>query len=139
MKKEIKVLLAEDNPVDVLLVTHTLEGDFQSAKITSVESRNDFIRALEHEVYDVILCDHSLRDFNSLDALMILNQSKKEIPFIVITGTNNPELAFKAINTGAYDYVLKSDILHLTTAAKNAINFYELKNELKRMKEKSNN
>ncbi len=127
---EIKILLVEDNPVDVLMITHTLEMDYPSVKIVTVELKDDYIKALNWSDFDLILCDHFLSDMTSLDALEILKETGKEIPFIVVTASGSPDISSKAIKEGAYDYLLKSDTPHLTITVRNALNHHKLKREV---------
>lgn len=130
LDSKIKVLLVEDNPVDVLMITHVLEIDYPSAKIITVDLKEDYIKALNWSDFDLILCDHFLKDMTSLEALDILNESKREIPFIIVTANSNPDTSSEALKKGAYDYLLKSDVSHLTITVRNALNHHKLKREV---------
>lgn len=135
MKTDIKVLLAEDNPIDVAMITHVLESDYSSVNITTVDKKADYTHAISHSDFDIILCDHFLKDFNSFEALDIVSAMRLDTPLIIVTGNGSQDLAFRGIQKGAYDYVLKSDMQHLTTAVRNALNYYSLKAEVRKLKE----
>lgn len=130
LDSKIKVLLVEDNPVDVLMITHILETDYPSVKIVTVELMDDYVKALDWSDFDLILCDHFLKDMTSLDALDILNETKRDTPFIIVTGNSDSNISSEAIRKGAYDYLLKSDVPHLTITVRNALNHHKLKREV---------
>jgi DNA-binding NtrC family response regulator len=137
MKRKIKVLIAEDNPVEALLITHTLEAEFDHIEFARAECKNTFYDAINNDEFDVILCDHFLNDITSLEALDKVREFDSEVPFIVVTSNKDNELARKAINEGAYDYVLKSDLFRLPTAVKNALDYFSVKRELEVIKEEA--
>ncbi len=51
-----------------------------------VDTKEQFVSALHTFNADVILSDHFLPTFNSLEALAITRQSGFQIPFILVTG-----------------------------------------------------
>jgi CheY-like chemotaxis protein len=136
LDRKIKVLVAEDSPVDALLIAHSLETEFESIEIIQSQCRSSFNDALQKSAYDIILCDHFMTDITSLEALEKVKKSNANanVPFIVVTSHNDNELARKVINEGAYDYVLKSDLFRLPTAVKNALNYFSAKHELEEIK-----
>src|SRR5207302_3682823 len=94
-----------------------------------VDTKKEYIKALEEFHPDIILSDHSLPTFNSLEALQILKQSGIDIPFILITATVSEEFAVNVMKEGASDYVLKDRLQRLPSAVINAIRKYQLDNE----------
>ena len=136
MIKTIKILIAEDSPVDALMITHALETEIQSMEIARADCKSSFAEALTKATYDIILCDHFMNDTTSLEALDALKNSNSETPFIIVTSHDNHELAREAIEQGAYDYVLKSDLFRLPTAVKNAVNYSTVKQELVEIKKR---
>ena len=71
MSDKLRILHLEDNPEDVELVRETIAAQGIDAGITDVETRADFINALEKEEYDLILADYTLPSFDGLSALAI--------------------------------------------------------------------
>jgi DNA-binding NtrC family response regulator len=134
MKRKIKILVAEDSPVDALLITHALESEFPSMDISRASCRASFGEALNNTSYDIILCDHFMNDFTSLEALEKVKNTGSDVQFIVVTNHNDHNLATSVIDKGAYDYVLKSDLFRLPTAVKNALNYSGLKKELEELR-----
>jgi signal transduction histidine kinase len=75
---------------------------------------------LNEFVPDVILSDHALPQFNSVEALKI-TRSSSNVPFILVTGTVSEEFAVSCLKQGADDYVLKSNLVRLPSAIVNAL------------------
>ena len=90
------------------------------------------MKALEDFHPDVILSDHALPQFNSVEALAICRKNSLNMPFILVTGTVSEEFAVSCLKQGADDYVLKSNLVRLPTAIINALKQRNV--ELKRKK-----
>src|SRR6185503_11138732 len=127
MHRRLKILHIEDVPSDAELVDRTLKkAGIEFEKVT-VDSKTDYIDALNGFNPDVILSDHSRPAFNSLEALKILKeQQKADIPFILITATVSEEFAVSVMKEGASDYVLKDRLQRLPSAVINALEKFQL-------------
>lgn len=130
MEKELKILMLEDLEEDVGLIERTLNK--QGIVFTSrrVDTREEFVEALDSFDPDVILSDHALPQFNSLEALTICRKQHVDVPFILVTGTVSEEFAVNCLKQGADDYVLKSNLVRLPSAIQNALK--QRHHELKR-------
>lgn len=121
MEKSIKVLLLEQLAEDAKLVESELIKGNIIAKTLVVNNKPDFVKALTEFAPDVILSDHTLPDFHSIEALSIVKQSKLDIPFILTTSAVSEEFAVKALQEGADDYILKANLSRLPAAVNNVI------------------
>ncbi|HZX59424.1 MAG TPA: PAS domain S-box protein, partial [Mucilaginibacter sp.] len=129
MAENLKILHIEDIQSDAELVERTLKRSGVTFERLLVDTREDYIKALDEFDPDVILSDHSLPAFNSLEALKILKESGRNIPFILITATVSEEFAVSVMKEGAADYVLKDRLQRLPNAVLNAIGKYQSDNE----------
>ena len=66
MKLSLRILHLEDDKNDVELVRADLEEEGFSCAVINVETRRDFISALEKNVFDIILADYKLPSFDGL-------------------------------------------------------------------------
>lgn len=57
--------------------------------------------------FNLIISDYLLPGKNGLEVFSILNNEGINIPFLIITGINDIELAVKAIKSGISDFILK--------------------------------
>jgi signal transduction histidine kinase len=121
MQKELKILMLEDLQDDVGLIERTLNKQGITFVSRRVDTRDEFIEALNNFDPDVILSDHALPQFNSLEALTICRKQHVDVPFILVTGTVSEEFAVSCLKQGADDYVLKSNLVRLPSAIQNAL------------------
>lgn len=117
----LKIILLEDFSDDVDLVNDILKKEGLSFVLRTVDTRNDFIRLLSEFIPDVVLSDHSMPQFNSIEALHICKAVELQVPFILVTGTVSEEFAVQCIREGADDYVLKSNLTRLPSAILGAL------------------
>lgn len=118
MEEELKILMLEDVPEDAELLERMLKKEKISFTALRVDERAKYTEALTDFAPDVILSDHSLPQFNSIEALEICQSMALDVPFIVVTGSVSEEFAVNCIKRGADDYVLKSNLSRLPVAIK---------------------
>jgi signal transduction histidine kinase len=121
MKKDIHILMLEDDAADVELTKFALRKGGLSFSMARVETRPDYERELEQNPPTLILSDYSLPGFNGHAALEIARQRCPEIPFIFVTGTMGEEVAIETLKSGATDYVLKTRLSRLMPAVNRAL------------------
>lgn len=125
MKNELRILVLEDVPADVVLINHELRAAGLTFQAKRVETRDDFLRELEENPPDVILSDHGLPAFDGFSALAIARDRCPETPFIFVTGSMGEELAIDSLRSGATDYVLKTRMSNLAPAIQRALRLAE--------------
>ncbi len=116
MGKTLRVLNIEDSQADTKLLERHLTVAGYDPIIERVENPDGMSAALAAKVWDVVVCDYTMPHFNALLALDVLQQSGKDLPFIIISGTVGEELAVNAMLTGAHDYIPKDNLTRLIPA-----------------------
>ena len=107
----IKTLLIEDNESYSRLVAKMLGGTEKiEVIIECVDTLAKGIEALEENRYDLVLLDLQLPDSEGLKSFAELHKRYTDIPVIVLTGTSDEELAVKAVQLGAQDYLIKGEV-----------------------------
>jgi len=109
----IKILFLEDSEQDVEFVIFELETASITAIPKQVISKKDFLDALETFYPDIILADYSLPMFNGMHAFRLFKERNLCIPFILVTGSLNEELAVECLSEGIDDFILKSSFKRL--------------------------
>jgi K+-sensing histidine kinase KdpD len=135
MNVHLKILSLEDVEDDIGLIERTLSRNNISFEIKRVDTRADFVGALRHFRPDVILSDHSLPQFNSVEALKICKRLHSSVPFILVTGAVSEEFAVTCLKEGADDYVLKSNLARLPSAIQNALKQREAEAQQRRVEQ----
>ncbi|MGA2030523.1 MAG: response regulator, partial [Verrucomicrobiota bacterium] len=121
MTTPLNILLVEDSADDAALVIAELRKNGFDFKWKRVETEVDYRANLNLEI-NVILSDFSLPQFSTMRALGLLQESKLDIPFIVVSGTIGEERAVESMKAGATDYVLKEKLNRLGPVVKRALN-----------------
>jgi signal transduction histidine kinase len=121
MEKGLKVLVLEDMDEDLELIERTLTKAGLDFEAKRVDTKEEFIEALNNFPADVILSDHSLPQFNSFEALKICRKQGLKTPFILVTGAVSEEFAVNSLKEGADNYVLKSNLTRLPSAINTAL------------------
>lgn len=120
--RELKILMLEDVAEDAGLI----EGILRKADVHFISMRVDgeqeFEEALDRFRPDVVLSDHALPQFNSIEALKICQKKGILVPFILVTGTVSEEFAVNCLKQGVDDYILKSNLSRLPSAIITALN-----------------
>lgn len=131
MEQELRILMLEDNPVDVELISYALRKgklDFVSKR---VQTEEDFRRELAGFQPDILLLDFELPDFDGLLALTIAKSITPDTPAIFVTGVMGEESAVNMLHQGATDYVLKDNLSRLVPAVERALREVEELAQLK--------
>lgn len=121
MKEKIRILHLEDLASDVEMVERVLKKAEILFEKVVVDEKAEFEAALHSFKPDIILSDHSLPTFDSIQALKMVQGSGRRIPFILVTGTTSEEFAVDVIKQGADDYILKDRLQRLPNAILNVL------------------
>ena len=106
--KPITVLLIEDNADDAVLIQMSLSRDSRGPFI--VKHADRLVQGLEllsSGGADIVLLDLGLPDTHGLDSFERMHAYAPAVPIIVLTGNDDDDLAIKAVQEGAQDYLVK--------------------------------
>ena len=111
----------EDLDCDVELIGRELRKAGLDHEIRRVETKAQFLAALEEFHPAIILADYTLPQFSALEAFKLLREIHCQVPVIVVTGSHSEEVAVECMKEGAEDYILKSSLTRLPRALQNAL------------------
>jgi len=121
VKKDLHILMLEDDAADAELTRFTLRKGGLHFSVVRVDSKEEFLNELEQRPPALILSDYSLPGFDGNEALTLARQKCPETPFIFVTGTMGEEVAIETLKNGATDYVLKTRLSRLIPAVHRAL------------------
>jgi PAS domain S-box-containing protein len=121
MSKPLHLLQVEDSESDAALIRHNLKRAGYELTWERVETALEMREALSRCHWDVIISDYRLPEFNASAALAVLQESKLDIPFIVVSGTIGEDLAVALMKAGAHDYLMKDSLTRLAPAVEREI------------------
>jgi len=133
MKSSPHILHLEDDPKDAALVQSTLQAEGIDGITTCVQSRDDFVAALEGGGIDLIFSDFSLPGFDGLSAVELVRNRWPAIPLILVSGALGEEPAIDSLKSGATDYVLKNSLSRLAPAVRRAMQGVEERAERRQL------
>lgn len=105
---DLKILLAEDNEVNQMLVVNLLTKWGWSVDVAS--DGNEALGKLNHKAYDVILMDvhmPELDGYEATKAIRKLEKPKSEIPIMAMTASALSDEAARCLEVGMDDYISK--------------------------------
>ncbi len=107
----LKLLLVEDNPGDARLIQEMIGqrggGQFHLQTCTDLQGARQILAG---NGVQLVLMDLGLPDSVGLDSYENLRAVAPRVPIIVLSGTNDQDLAVKAVAQGAQDYLVKGQV-----------------------------
>ncbi|WP_136590457.1 hybrid sensor histidine kinase/response regulator [Salinigranum halophilum] len=109
-----RILLVEDNESDARLIEEYLREEHWPGlegrpELHRVERLNAALAEAGEEV-DLVLLDLELPDSSGLETLAAMLDASGDEPVVVLTGLDDERVGIEAVERGAQDYVIKSDL-----------------------------
>ncbi|MFC1841215.1 HD domain-containing phosphohydrolase [Thermodesulfobacteriota bacterium] len=100
-----KILIVDDDES----VRRTLERIIKKIQpeCALVSSAEEARRSLEADKFDLILCDINMPGESGMDLISHVRSAYPETAVIMVSGMDDPEMAEKALEIGAYGYMIK--------------------------------
>ncbi|MBR90753.1 MAG: hypothetical protein CMO66_05735 [Verrucomicrobiales bacterium] len=121
MSSQLNVLIVEDSKLDAKVLEGLLKSGGYEVAERRVETAAEMNDALETGQFDVVLADYNLPDFDAPEALRLLKESGRDLPFIVISGGIGEETAVRIMKDGAHDYLMKGNLARLVPAVEREV------------------
>ena len=129
MGRPLRVLIVEDSENDARLVVRRLEQSGFSPFWKRVDGAESLRAALSTHAWDIVLSDHSMPGFGSLQALSVLQEAGADVPFVVVSGAIREEDAVVVIRAGAADYIAKENFSRLIPVVERELRAAHLRRE----------
>ncbi|KST65937.1 ATP-binding response regulator [Mastigocoleus testarum] len=110
MKKELSILVIDDDEVDRISVCRALNKIEFAVKISEASNYNEAVKYLERNKFDCIFLDYALPGKDGLAVVRELRDSGNKIPLVILTGQGDEQIAVEIMKAGASDYIGKSRI-----------------------------
>ena len=104
----VNVLLVEDNPIDATLIRGLLRAPSASLRCGHVTRLSEALERLGlKDPPDVILLDLNLDDSCGYETFDRVRQAASRAAILVLSGSDDEELAIRTVREGAQDYLVK--------------------------------
>jgi CheY-like chemotaxis protein len=115
MPRPLRALIIEDREDDVELLLRELRRGGFDPIFERVETAQAMRAALERQ-WDVVVSDWMMPHFSASEALAVLHEMERDLPFIMVSGTVGEEAAVAAMRAGAHDFIAKGRLTRLIPA-----------------------
>jgi len=112
--QHIRILLIEDDLADFILLRKKLTSSHEAAvsnyHLESVTALQQGLDRLAKGDIDVVLLDLHLPDSNGVATVERIREQDPQIPIVVLTAVGDEEIAVRALQAGAQDYLVKDEL-----------------------------
>lgn len=109
--KTVRVLIIDDDEDDFILTSGYIQKiEDRSFDIQWCYNYNSAVQNIAAKKFDIYLVDYRLGGKTGLDLLREAMSMNCEEPFILLTGKGNPNIDKQAMQMGATDYLVKSEL-----------------------------
>ena len=117
----VKILIVDDEEIMLKLACDALRS--QGHQVIGVSGAGEALDRLQREKFDFILTDIKMPEMNGLELIEAAHRINPSMGAIFMTGYASLDTARKAIQEGAFDYILKPfDLQEIRSAVSRAIN-----------------
>jgi len=103
-----QVLILDDDYEMGMMLKEYLSNTGRCA-VTYVHSESDMWECIQVDSYDILFLDYKLSETNGIDVLNSMSQAGYVIPTVMMTGEGSENIAARAIQSGALDYLVKGE------------------------------
>jgi len=113
MDREIKIILVEDNAEDIAFTRRVLKHNELNVILIVATNGKEALEALQSmngsDLPELILLDINLPDISGIDLLTLIKKEQrlKDIPVVILTGSNEDQDIQKCYDLGASSYLVK--------------------------------
>jgi len=105
--RDIDILHVDDDPEFLSVVADLFETADNRITVTSATSTSEGLERITTTTPDCVVADYQLPGQTGVEFLQTIRETNPELPFILLTGKGNEDVASNAIAAGATDYLQK--------------------------------
>lgn len=131
MKQRLRLLIVENSSADRAVLLHALDAQGYQVTCTDVDTLAGLRAALEAQEWDLIICGQPVPDVSAAAALATAREIRPDVPFIIVSGDADLNMAVALIKLGAHDYLQKSELIRLGPVIERELRDAELRRQQK--------
>jgi glutamate dehydrogenase (NAD(P)+) len=110
-EQHVRILALEDNLVQLKLIERLLlESKHPVFDVVSAGTLAEGCRLIGEQKFDLVLLDLVLPDSTELETYSRLKAHAPDLPIVILTSLSDVQLASRAVDAGAQDYLIKGKI-----------------------------
>jgi len=102
-----RLLLADKNLSYLEIARKMLRFHDEAYQVDVATSGQDCLDKLTENNYDLILLDYDIDEKRGVEVLSQIIDSGLDVPVVMLVNEDREDIAFKALEKGAYDYIMK--------------------------------
>lgn len=111
LKQPLRILLIDDDEDDYIITDEIFdEIQYFDTTLDWVDHPDEALKRIQKDEHDLYLLDYHLGAVNGLDVLKQALRAGARAPFIMLTGQGGRNVDIKAMESGAYDFLVKGQI-----------------------------
>ena len=103
----MKLLIADDHPIFRKGLTDILEGSFSDIQIIECKDGREALEAIKKHKPSISILDINMPELNGIEVSDIVTKEKLSTRIVILTMYRDREMIKKAMDSGAYSYILK--------------------------------
>jgi len=103
----IKVLLVEGDPADAALFQDLVKAENSGLTVQWEDRLSSAMEIMAAEHFDIVVMDLDLPDSKGIDTFAKVHEDFPYTPIVVLSGMDDQDVAIRAVQTGAQDYLIK--------------------------------
>jgi len=109
--REIRVVIIDDDEDDFFIIADYIKSiEGSQFRIDWCKNYDTAIRIIRERAYDIYFVDYRLGNHTGLDLLKAASADGFDAPIVILTGKGNKVIDIKAMESGATDYLVKSEL-----------------------------
>ncbi len=125
----IDILLAAEDPALPPLCLRALQKAGLEGKLDVVRTSQEFRAALSAKPFQIVIAEESLAGWRGVEAVALLEQMEKDIPFILLTTTAGDDSMADFLFKSGAGFVRKTELFGLPLAIRGALERKTLREE----------
>ncbi|MDZ4165601.1 MAG: sigma-54 dependent transcriptional regulator [Smithellaceae bacterium] len=135
MNEKPRILVVDDEESHRIMLRAVLREE--GYEVAEAADGREAVRAVESEVFDIILLDIRMAEMGGIEALTEIRKISPLLPVLIMTAYASVKTAVEALKAGAFDYLKKPlDIEELKILIEKALEHYHLREENLALKER---
>jgi signal transduction histidine kinase len=118
VSESLRLVLVEDSEDDARLILQELCRGGYTVTARRVDTPQALASVLADGEWDLVISDHNLPQFSAPEALRVVRERGRDLPFIIVSGSMGEDLAVAAMKAGAADYLVKGQLTRLVPAVR---------------------
>src|SRR3982751_938333 len=107
----VRIAIIDDDEDDYFIIADSITSiEGSQFTISWINNYDNAIRSLRAREFDIYLVDYRLGKNTGLELLQEARAARIDEPIVLLTGKGNKDIDIKAMESGATDYLVKSEL-----------------------------